>query len=256
MYNLILVDDESLILDQLCTVLPWEALGYTLAGRFTETQQALAFLRENTVDVLLTDIQLGSNTGLELALAARNMNPAIELVILSAYSDFEYARSALRLNVYDYLLKPVTYAALSACFEGLKAKLDARWKDGKSPAPADSETGDDNYRIAMVKRYIDKNVGGDITLESVSAIVSMNPAYFSRFFKRHTGQHFADYLTGRRMECAIDLLRDPVLKVFEISAMVGYFSKKNFYKRFKNYTGRTPSEYRNKVLKIEGDEDE
>ena len=121
---------------------------------------------------------------------------------------------------------------------------------------AGTEASDDNYRIAMVKRYIDKNVGGDLTLESVSAIVSMNPAYFSRFFKRHTGLHFADYLTERRMERAIELLRDPVHRVFEISALVGYFSKKNFYKQFKRYTGRTPSEYRNEVLKIEDTDDE
>ena len=254
MYNLIIVDDESHILDQLGTVLPWEALGFTLVGSFTDSACALACVRETQIDVLLTDIQLGSDTGLALSLAARDVNPQVELVILSAYSDFEYARSALRLNVHDYLLKPVTYAGLLACFETLKTKLDDRRIQEKSEAP--NEAADDNYRIAMVKRYIDKNVGGDITLESMSAIVSMNPAYFSRFFKRHTGLHFADFLTERRMEKAIELLRDPGYKVFEISAMVGYFSKKNFYKRFRLYTGRTPSEYRNEVLKIEEVEDE
>ncbi|MDR1439180.1 MAG: helix-turn-helix transcriptional regulator [Clostridiales bacterium] len=85
--------------------------------------------------------------------------------------------------------------------------------------------------------------------------VAMNAAYFSRFFKRHTGEHFAEYLAKRRMEKAIELLRDPRYKVFEISPMVGYFSKQNFYRRFRQHTGRTPIEYRNEVLMIQDDDE-
>ncbi|MCL2392862.1 MAG: helix-turn-helix transcriptional regulator, partial [Oscillospiraceae bacterium] len=67
---------------------------------------------------------------------------------------------------------------------------------------------------------------------------------------------FADYLAECRMEKAIELLRDPSYRVFEISAMVGYYGKQNFYKRFRQHTGRTPSEYRNTVLKIQDDDDD
>jgi AraC-like DNA-binding protein len=80
--------------------------------------------------------------------------------------------------------------------------------------------------------------------------VAMNPAYFSRFFKRHTGENFADYLAFRLMEKAISLLWDPRYKVFEIAPMVGYFSKHNFYRRFRQHTGKTPIEYCNEVLRI------
>ena len=258
MYSLVIVDDETAILEQLKSVFNWEEMGFSVAGCFTDANDALEYLRKNGADILLTDINLGSKTGLELAADARNLLPDITLVILSAYSDFEYARTALRYRMFDYLLKPVTYADITNCFSAVKAKLDASAgvkKTDPSGKP-DNEGADKDYRITIVKQYIEKNIGGDITLENMASLVSMNPAYFSRFFKRSTNVYYADYVTRRKMEKAIELLRNPGNRIFEICTMVGYFSKQNFYKRFHQYTGRTPVEYRNKVLRIEDYDEE
>ena len=254
MYRLIIVDDEAFILEQLHRVFRWDEMGFALAGCFTDANEAIKCLRSEAVDVLLTDIQLGSDTGIRLCAVAREVNPQIELVLLSAYSDFDYAHSAIRLNVHDYLLKPVTYSGMTECFAGLKAKLDQR----QAPVQREPDVGESpaNYRIELVKRYTDKHLGENLTLEMVADSVSMNAAYFSRFFKRHTGEHFADYLAARRVERAIELLRDPSKKVFEISLMVGYYSKQNFYKRFRQYTGHTPEAYRNEILKVREPDDE
>jgi len=256
MYRLIIVDDEEFILSQLSRVFRWEQMGFTLVGCFTNTEDALKHARENTVDVLLSDIQLGNDTGFRLCVEIREITPKIELVLLSAHSSFEYARTALRINVFDYLLKPVTYEAVSTCFTSLREKLDSIPREEQESFPAENEESSDNYRIALIKQYIEKHVGEDISLAEMSGLISMNPAYFSRFFKKHTGIHFADYLAERRMERAIELLRDPHQKIFEICIAVGYFSKQNFYRRFRQHTGRTPNEYRNEVLKIQDTEDE
>lgn len=252
MYTMIIVDDEEYILDQLQETFDWNELGFSLTGGFTDVENALLYIGKHNVDVILTDIQLGNDTGLRLSLFARDINPDIELVLLSAYSDFEYARTAIRLNVFDYLLKPVTYAGIVNCFTALKEKLDQRLLlnnlQKEEAESTDSSHDMGNYRINIARQYIDKNIGEDLTLETAADQVSMNAAYFSRFFKKHTGMHFADYVAQRRVEKAIELLRDPANKIFEISVMVGYYSKQNFYKRFRQYTGRTPEEYRNEVL--------
>jgi two-component system response regulator YesN len=78
----------------------------------------------------LTDIQLGGVSGLELAAEARKLKPGIDIVILSDHSYFKYAHTAIRINVYDYLLKPVTSERVTECFNGLKPSLDARLKGG------------------------------------------------------------------------------------------------------------------------------
>lgn len=249
MYTIVIVDDEEFILEQISQTFQWEGMGFSLAGCFTGAEAALGFMADNRVDVLLTDIQLGADSGLDLAVKAREINTDLEIVLLSAHSKFEYAHTALRIRVFEYLVKPVTFQSVTECFSALKEKLDT--VRGTQP-----EENSEDYRIELVKRTIDKHIGENLSLESLAETVGMNAAYFSRFFKRHTGVLFADYLAECRMKKAIELLRDPRFKVFEISTMVGYYSKQNFYKRFRAFTGRTPAEYRNDVLKIEEYDDE
>jgi Response regulator containing CheY-like receiver domain and AraC-type DNA-binding domain len=249
LYTIVIVDDEEFILEQISQTFPWGKMGFSLAGCFTGAEGALEFMRQTHADVLLTDIQLGLDNGLDLANKAREINADLEIVLLSAHSKFEYAHTALRIRVFEYLVKPVTFQSVTECFAALKEKLDML--RGTQP-----EENSEDYRIELVKRHIDRHIGDNLSLESLAETVGMNPAYFSRFFKRHTGVLFADYLAECRMKKAIELLREPRHKVFEICTMVGYYSKQNFYRRFRAFTGHTPAEYRNDVLKIEDDDDE
>jgi len=247
MYSLALVDDETYILEMLRDVFPWAEMGFTVVACCASANQMLDYLRKQTVDVILTDIVLGGETGLDLSEAARKLHPNIVIVILSAHSEFEYARTAMRLNVFDYLLKPITHESVTNCFTAIKDKLDIVHNLSKNHASTKEDT---NYRVNLIKSYIDKHVGEAISLESMADLVAMNPAYFSRFFKRHEGMQFSDYLVRRRMEKAIELLEDPRNKIFEICTKVGYYGKQSFYKQFRKYTGRTPAQYRDEVLQI------
>jgi len=247
MYTLALVDDEAYILEMLQEVFPWAEMGFAIKAACTNGQSLLAFLENNRVDVLLTDIVLGGENGLDVCAAARKLQPDLLVVILSAHSDFEYARTAMRLNIFDYLLKPITFEGVTTCFTAVKDKLDILHNPDK---PEDT-----NYRVNLIKSYVDKHCGEDISLESMAALLAMNPAYFNRFFKRHEGIAFSDYLAKRRMERAIDLLKDPRNKIFEICMQVGYYGKQSFYKQFRKHTGRTPVQYRDEVLKIKETDD-
>ena len=249
-----IVDDEAFILEQISQTFHWESMGFSLIGCFTQREEALHFMQHNHVDVLLTDIQLGNDSGLTLAMQARKIDANLEVVLLSAHSKFEYAHTALRIRVFEYLVKPVTFKSVTDCFSALKQQLDER-QGGEAKGEAEDEESND-YRIELAKQYIARHIGDNLSLESVADTLGMNPAYFSRFFKRHTGELFADYLAECRIKKAIELLRDPRYKVFEVCTMVGYYSKQNFYRRFRSFTGRTPAEYRNEVLKIEDVDDE
>ena len=97
--------------------------------------------------------------------------------------------------------------------------------------------------------YIHNNYKEFITLESVSAHVSMNPGYFSTYFKNRTGEKFIDYLVNFRIEKAKSLIEsDPDIKSTVLCDLVGYKSVPYFYKIFRSFTGMTPSEYKEKVL--------
>jgi len=107
----------------------------------------------------------------------------------------------------------------------------------------------ENKIIFNAKNYIINNFSTDITLEDVAAHVFLSPVYFSRLFKKKTGENFTDFLLKIRMDKARELLLNPEYKVYEICSMVGYKSAKYFYGLFKNYFGLTPTEYRNNMLR-------
>lgn len=84
----------------------------------------------------------------------------------------------------------------------------------------------------------------ELSLISVASKISVSAGYLSALFKKETGINFSDYLTGVRMEEAMQLLRTTDMKTYEIAYRTGYSSPHYFSISFKKYTGKTPSEYR------------
>lgn len=103
--------------------------------------------------------------------------------------------------------------------------------------------------IAEVTRYLEKNFSSNgICLESLAEQFKKSPPYLSKLFKEETGENFSDYLTRLRMEKAKELLRDVKIKVYEVPSMVGYADISHFSRKFKAYTGLSPSQYKNEYL--------
>jgi YesN/AraC family two-component response regulator len=110
-----------------------------------------------------------------------------------------------------------------------------------------TEESEENGDILMhkVKHYLQYNyMLYDISLDSISSIVSMAPAYFSSWFKKCFGINFVDYVTELRMNAAREYLQDPLRSASEIAGMVGYDNASYFARAFKKHTGMTPTEYR------------
>ena len=83
----------------------------------------------------------------------------------------------------------------------------------------------------------------DVTLEDVANHVNLSSFYFSKFFKSETGKTLTEYITSVRITKAIEMFKTRKYKLYEISEMCGYKSRKYFSHAFKQYTGYTPSEY-------------
>lgn len=98
--------------------------------------------------------------------------------------------------------------------------------------------------IREAKKWIQDNLAVPLTLASVSARVGLSPSYFSRVFAEQTRDSFNEYVTKRRMERAIRLLRETDCKVYEVADQVGITSYRYFSSLFKNWTGLTPREFR------------
>lgn len=108
MLRVLLVDDEPFILQGLQYVVDWKSEGYEIVAALSNGKEALDYLRENTVDLILSDIQMPVMTGLELleTIQKENISNA-RFAILTGYDDFSFAQRALKFNTIDYILKPV-----------------------------------------------------------------------------------------------------------------------------------------------------
>lgn len=98
--------------------------------------------------------------------------------------------------------------------------------------------------IRLSKQYIRNHYNEQITLEEVSEIVGLSTSYFSALFKKETGEGFAKYLIGIRIEEAKQLLRESNLSIAAICKSVGYNDVKHFTHTFEKTTGLKPSAYR------------
>ena len=106
--KVLLVDDEPFITKGLAVLVDWNALGFAIEGAVSNGRQALTFLKKHPVDLIIADIQMPVMDGLELLeIIQRDHLSDAYFVILSGYSDFEYARQAIRFDCMEYLLKPV-----------------------------------------------------------------------------------------------------------------------------------------------------
>lgn len=101
--------------------------------------------------------------------------------------------------------------------------------------------------IKEIQLFILTHYGENITLNMLAEQFYLHPNYLSRFFKEKTGKNFIEYLTEVRMEKVKELLVNTDNKVVDISLMVGYDNPRYFSKVFKQFTGMTPSEYREKL---------
>lgn len=108
MLRVLLVDDEPFILQGIKMLIDWEQEGFEIAGMAANGKEAIAFLEQEEVDLIIADIRMPEMTGLELleTIKREKLSNAY-FVILSGYADFEYARRAMQNECTEYLLKPI-----------------------------------------------------------------------------------------------------------------------------------------------------
>ena len=124
LYRIILVDDEEEVRKSIIRKIDWEEAGFFVAGDAENGEDALEKIEALEPDVVLTDIRMPYMDGLTLAERIRQKYPSMKIVIFSGFDDFEYAKQAIKLNVTEYILKPVNVEELTAILKRIKVNLD------------------------------------------------------------------------------------------------------------------------------------
>lgn len=125
-YTVLVVDDEQDQRQAIIERVRWADAGFEVVGEAENGVEALDLIEALEPDLILTDIRMPMISGLELARRVREVRPATQIVILSGYDSFEYAREAIDYNIISYLLKPISSDELSAALFDIRRKMDER----------------------------------------------------------------------------------------------------------------------------------
>ena len=241
-----MVDDEIMIREGFKRLFDWEAHDCEVVGEAADGMEALTQIDTLRPDIVIMDINIPIMNGLKVIQLARIKHPDMAFVIVSGYDDFSYCREALRLQITDYILKPVNYEEFGTCIDNLKISLfEQRVSEKAEPEKQEERT------ITSITRYLQEHLAEDLSLSVLADEFHLNPQYISQLFKNEIGVNFLSYLTNIRMEKAKKLLLSTSLSITDVADQSGYGDYRVFTKVFKKSEGITPSQYRRDFLETE-----
>ena len=241
--RVLLVDDEIMIREGFKRLFDWETHDCEVVGEAADGMEALTQIDILQPDIVIMDINIPIMSGLKVIQMSRIKHPKIAFVIVSGYDDFSYCQQALRLQITDYILKPVNYEEFGTCIDNLKISLFQ-----KKISSSDESEKQEERVITGITRYLQEHLAEEVSLTVLSEEFHLNPQYISQLFKNEIGVGFLSYLTNIRMEKAKKLLVSTSISVAEIAGQVGYGDYRIFTKAFKKAEGITPSQYRREFL--------
>ena len=216
---------------------------------------AIEIIKQRKIHILITDISMPEMNGIEMLKLLQEQKQFPVVIIISAYSEFDYAQEAIQLGVLNYLLKPLSKKKLVEVVEKAIDVQKKREREGKLTKIIDErlvdvkvEEKDDDSYIQRAMSYVDQHLNEQLTLKEVADYVHLNSSYFSVLFKDQTKMTFSEYVTRSRLQKAKKLLIGTSMAVSEIAEEVGYNTAKYFIKIFKEYEGQTPSKYRKTAM--------
>lgn len=249
MYDVVLVDDDVIVIEFLMKVIPWQDYGFQVVANFQDSSDALIFMLENPYDVLITDIGMPKLNGIELIEKLKSSKINSYNVILSCHDEFTFAQQAIKLEAYDYILKEsMEESNIIDLLDRLKNRIDQERYSSNQHLKVTQflEMTTRNEDVIKAQKYVQTHLGEKISLTEVAEHLHLNSSYFSRMYKKETGEGFIEYVTRVKMEKALELLDQSIKTVEQIAYELGFESKSYFLKTFKRFYGLSPKSFKYK----------
>jgi len=162
MIKTFVVDDEPSVLKWLINYVDWPYYNYCLVGSAGGGQDALEFMRRNPVDLLITDVSMPDIDGLTLIARAKEHNPYLRIIIISAYSHFEYVKQAMKLGVENYLLKPIDHNELTETLQKTMENTESQLRGNTRDISV--------FRSNVLQKWVKNDILGNIFEEQAGIV--------------------------------------------------------------------------------------
>ena len=152
MFNVVIIDDENFIIKSLETSIHWKSLNLQVTATFSNGQDALHFIEQHPVHILITDIRMPGISGLDLCQYIHTHFPHIQTIIISGYADFVYAQKAMMYNVLGYCVKPLDFHEITLLLKKATAILNQ-----STPNPQDILACIEDEEYAALASYLHRH---------------------------------------------------------------------------------------------------
>lgn len=247
MLKVVVVEDEELVRKGIVLTVDWASAGCAVVGEAANGEEGLEVVDRYHPDLIITDIKMPRMDGLEMVRRLRAAGNDAYVILLTAYSDFTYAQTAVKLGAVDYLLKPFRDGELEAVIERVQRRERENQRQFEPKVCAlhiPDYVRDKSKYVMEALSYIAEHYNDpDIGVNTIARSLDISESHLSHVFKKETSYTLTGYLTSYRMHMAMELLRDCRSKVYEVAEKVGYRDITYFSSTFKKSVGVSPSEY-------------
>ena len=251
MYKVMIIDDEPIIAEGLSKIIPWSQWNAEVVAVAPDGLTGQTLIREKKPDLIISDICMPGQDGLNMIAALKSEFPDVEGTILTGYRDFDYAQRAIRLGVSRFLLKPSNLGELNEAVEAMVHNLKKKGIQPDRQEPSGKEESEEqknaagSFIVSNAVQYMQEHFQEKITLPEVAEKIYVSQWHLSKLLNRHMGKNFSEVLNSIRIEKAKELMKDPSLRLADIAEMVGFLDVAHFSRVFKKLTGVSAGEYRN-----------
>ncbi|MEM1484510.1 response regulator [Oscillospiraceae bacterium PP1C4] len=257
MYSVILVEDEDIIRKGIKHSVPWEEHNCTVIGEAQNGVEGKKLIQTLNPNIVITDINMPVMDGLQMIAETKCQNDYVA-ILLTGYSDFEYAKEAIKNGVSDYMLKPLNMEEMTETLD--RAVLECKnisilrnqnesvgeWKS--ISLFNDMEVNEPSTPVVnRILELIAENYTKKITLSDLSEKLHYSDRYINQKFQKVLGTTVIEYLNRYRIQKALSLLQNDQIPISDIGWECGIGDYKYFNHVFKKYIGCSPKEYKMKI---------
>lgn len=249
MCKLLIVDDEPYIIDGLKKMICWEEFNINRIETATNYVDAVAKAIELRPDIAIFDICIKDKNCFDIITRLKAMNITTNYVLISGFSEFEFARQAIKIGVKEYLLKPINKDELKKVLtriiiEELHGVLQEKENRKELDSVLHREYSDFSKLVNKVLMIVQNEFRNKLSLKIIADRFMVNSAYLGQVFYKETQMKFNEYLMAYRLGIARELILDTDDKISAISYKIGYLNINYFYQLFRQYYNVSPLELR------------
>jgi two-component system response regulator YesN len=249
------VEDEDIIRKGIRSSVPWESCESYVIGEASNGIEGKMLIEELKPDIVITDINMPVMDGLQMIANTKNIFDYVA-IILTGYSDFEYAMEAIRNGVSTYVLKPLNMEEMKEALE--QAVLESknihylRERNEKTKELENISLIEEKKCIdpvvQQILQYIEEHYQEKIVLSDLEEVLHYSERYINLKFRKVLGTTVIEYLNRLRIQKALALLKDRNTVIADVGFLCGIGDYKYFNHVFKKYIGCSAREYQNRVL--------